>query len=194
MSHNFIVIAHDDVIKWKTYPRYWRFVWEIHRSPVNSPHKGQWPGAVMFSLIGAWTNGWINNQQLRSRWFETPSHPLWRHCSADHLSWNGIYMPLCWYTLILGILPIFVILVLFVQTNKYGRMDKLDGRIQGNNDVLNCLGHFQPGFYKLWDIYLGTYVYYCSTFAPGNLRQISINDSCQEDGLIHNCQLAILIL
>ena len=33
---------HDDVIKWKHFPRYWPFVRGIHRSPVNSPHKGQW--------------------------------------------------------------------------------------------------------------------------------------------------------
>ena len=33
---------HDDVIKWKHFPRYWPFVREIHRSPVNSPYKGQW--------------------------------------------------------------------------------------------------------------------------------------------------------
>ena len=32
---------HDDVIKWKHFPRYWSFVPGIHRSPVNSPHKGQ---------------------------------------------------------------------------------------------------------------------------------------------------------
>ena len=30
-------------------------------SPVNSPHKGQWRGALMFSVICAWINGWINN-------------------------------------------------------------------------------------------------------------------------------------
>ena len=30
---------HDDVIKWKHFPRYWPFVRGIHRSPVNSPHK-----------------------------------------------------------------------------------------------------------------------------------------------------------
>ena len=30
---------HDDLIKWKHFPRYWRFVRGIHRSPVNSPHK-----------------------------------------------------------------------------------------------------------------------------------------------------------
>ena len=51
----------DDVIKWKHFPRYWPFVRGIHRSPVNSPHKGQWRGALMFSLICAWINGWVNN-------------------------------------------------------------------------------------------------------------------------------------
>ena len=35
----------------------------IHRSPVNSPHKGQWRGALMFSLICAWINGWVNNHE-----------------------------------------------------------------------------------------------------------------------------------
>ena len=33
----------------------------IHRSPVNSPHKGQWRGALIFSLSSAWINGWVNN-------------------------------------------------------------------------------------------------------------------------------------
>ena len=54
---------HDDVIKWKHFPRYWSFVRGIHRSPVNTPHKGQWCGAVMFSLICAWINGWVNNRE-----------------------------------------------------------------------------------------------------------------------------------
>ena len=34
---------------------------EFTRSPVNSPHKGQWRGALMFSLICAWINRWVNN-------------------------------------------------------------------------------------------------------------------------------------
>ena len=51
----------DDVIKCKCYLRYWPFVQGIHRLPVNSPHKGQWRGALMFSLICAWINGWVNN-------------------------------------------------------------------------------------------------------------------------------------
>ena len=52
---------HDDVIKWKHFPRYWPFVRGIHRSPVNSPHKGQWRGALMFSMICARINGWVYN-------------------------------------------------------------------------------------------------------------------------------------
>ena len=44
------------------FPRYWLFVRGFHRSPVNSPHKGQWFAALMFSLICAWTNGWVSNR------------------------------------------------------------------------------------------------------------------------------------
>ena len=54
---------HDDVIKWKHFPRNWPFVRGIQRSPVNSPHKGQWRGALMFSLICVWINGWVNNRE-----------------------------------------------------------------------------------------------------------------------------------
>ena len=54
---------HGDVIKWNHFPRYWPFVRGIHRSPVNSPHKGQWRGALMFSLICPWINGWVNNRE-----------------------------------------------------------------------------------------------------------------------------------
>ena len=54
---------HDDVIKWKHLPRNWPFVRGIHRSPLNSPHKGQWREALMFSLICAWINTWLNNRE-----------------------------------------------------------------------------------------------------------------------------------
>ena len=60
-SDNTGISTHDDVIKWKHFPCYWPFVRGIHRSPVNSPHKGQWRGALMFSLICVWINGWISN-------------------------------------------------------------------------------------------------------------------------------------
>ena len=42
----------------ETFPRYWPYVRGIHRSPVNSPDKGQLRGAFVFSLICAWINGW----------------------------------------------------------------------------------------------------------------------------------------
>ena len=45
---------HDDVIKWKHFSRSWP-------SPVNSPHKGRWRGAFVFSLICARINSWVNN-------------------------------------------------------------------------------------------------------------------------------------
>ena len=56
-------MVHDDVIKWKHFLRNWPFVQGIHRSPVNSPYKGQWRGALMFSLICVWINGWVNNRK-----------------------------------------------------------------------------------------------------------------------------------
>ena len=49
---------------------------EIQRSLVNSPHKGQWRGALMFSLnkrLSKQSWGW---------WFETPSRSLRRHCNV----------------------------------------------------------------------------------------------------------------
>ena len=52
----------DGVIKWKHFMRYWHFVQGIHWSTVNFPHKGQWCGGLMFSLISAWTNSWVNNR------------------------------------------------------------------------------------------------------------------------------------
>ena len=63
---------HDDVMKWKHFPRYWSFVRGIHRLPVNSQHKGQWRGALMFSLICAWINGWVHNRE---------SGDFRRHCA-----------------------------------------------------------------------------------------------------------------
>ena len=49
------------------FPRYWPFVRWIHRSLVTSPHKGQWRGALLFSLI--WTNGWVNNEVCHISYF-----------------------------------------------------------------------------------------------------------------------------
>ena len=51
-------VFHDDVIKWEHFPRYWRY-----RPPMNSPLKGQWRVALMFSLICTWITGWVNNRE-----------------------------------------------------------------------------------------------------------------------------------
>ena len=88
-------VHHDDVIKWKHFPRYWPFVRGIHRSPVNSPHKGQWRGALMFSLnkrLSKQSWGW---------WFESLSYPLWGHCNGATITnislilvasrWDNLY-------------------------------------------------------------------------------------------------------
>ena len=78
----------------------------IHRSPVNSPHKGKWRGALMFSLICA-LNKRLSKQSW-GWWFETPSCSLWRHCNVfDDKSWAlgqsqngrnilGCALFLCW--------------------------------------------------------------------------------------------------
>ena len=79
---------HGDVIKWKHFPRYWPFVRGIHRSPVNSQHKGQWRGGLMFPLICALNKRL--SKQWWGWWFETPSRPSWRHRNEPELSLNRI--------------------------------------------------------------------------------------------------------
>ena len=59
------------------FPRYWSYGRGIHRSSMNSLHKGQWRGALMFSLFCA-LNKPLSKQSW-GWWFETPSRSLWRH-------------------------------------------------------------------------------------------------------------------
>ena len=51
----------------------------VRNSPVTGEFTTQRPVTQSFdaSLICAWTNGWGR------RWFEMPSHPIWRHCNAN---------------------------------------------------------------------------------------------------------------
>ena len=58
-----MVHMHDNVIKRKHFPRHWSFVCGIHPSPVNSLHKGHWRGALIFSMIYTWINGWVKNRE-----------------------------------------------------------------------------------------------------------------------------------
>ena len=49
-----MLVNYDYVIKWKHFPRNW---------PFDSPHKSQWRGAFMFSLICVWINDWVNTRE-----------------------------------------------------------------------------------------------------------------------------------
>ena len=69
--------SHDDVIKWKHFPRYWPFVRGIHRSPVNSPHKR--PVTRSFAVFFDLRMNKRLSKQSWGWWFETLSRPLWRH-------------------------------------------------------------------------------------------------------------------
>ena len=54
------------------------------------PSKGQWHGAVMFSLICA-----LNKRLSKQSWgwlFETPSCSLWRHCNGVFLMQKEIWL------------------------------------------------------------------------------------------------------
>ena len=90
-------------------------------APVNSPHKGQWCGALMFSLICAWTNDWANNQE-RHWWFDMPSSPcsLWCHCNDSLLS---TLIPVCGadkYTSLSA--PVFQIVELIRIEGHFGKI------------------------------------------------------------------------
>ena len=64
----------DSEHKWKLTKSWWRHQMETFSAllalcagnspvPVNSPHKGQWRRALMFSLICARINDWVNNRE-----------------------------------------------------------------------------------------------------------------------------------
>ena len=121
---------HDDVIKWKHFPLYWPFVQGIHRSTVNSPHKGQWRGALMFSLMCARINSWVNNREagdlrryrlhddvivINTRWNVLSAAAF--HCMTAVFVWSQyqtmlLKWPLCqvWKSFVPGVLWVGLIL------------------------------------------------------------------------------------
>ena len=122
---------HDDVIKWKHLPRSWPFVWGIHRLPVNSLHKGQWRGALMFSLICVWINGWVNNLEAcdlrRYRAHYDVTVMLFLQC----IRVNDVYSQIEWYHvsctgLVLGLRPANERRCYFVTTSPIDRVQALN--------------------------------------------------------------------
>ena len=115
-----LVTIHDDVIKWKHFPRYWPFVRGMHRSPVNSPHKGQWRGALIFSYICARINGWVNNGE------------------AGDLRCNRVIVMLMWT---MPSRVVFRIPILLVPLNYAGHIFvwcQCFGILADSKDIKNC--------------------------------------------------------
>ena len=67
---------HDDVIKWKHFPRYWPFC--AGNSPVNGEFRSQRPVTRSFDLFFDLRMNKRLSKQSRRRWFETPSRSVWR--------------------------------------------------------------------------------------------------------------------
>ena len=53
--------------------------------PVNSPHKGQWHRALIFSLICIWINDWVNNREAGD-------------FRCYHAHYDVTLMPITWWT------------------------------------------------------------------------------------------------
>ena len=73
----------------ETFLRYWPFVRGICRTLVNFPCKGQWRGALMFSLTCTWINDWVNNSEAGD---------LRCHCTHyDIIVMDLSYFIACWH-------------------------------------------------------------------------------------------------
>ena len=65
--------------------------------PVNSPHKSQWHGALMFSLICAWINVWVNTGEagdLKCHHAHYDVIVMWSSCCCKVI---GIIWPLIFF-------------------------------------------------------------------------------------------------
>ena len=82
-----MICQHNPLSFPKSGPRYWPFVRGIHLSPVNSLHKCQWRGALMFSLIFAWIHGWVNNRDAGD------SRSNRAHYDVTVMKWQGCSTP-----------------------------------------------------------------------------------------------------
>ena len=71
---------HDDVIKWKHFPRCWPFV--QGNSPVPGEFPAQRPVTRSFDVFFDLRLNKRLSKEHRRRWFETPSRSLWGHCNG----------------------------------------------------------------------------------------------------------------
>ena len=83
-THNANHMLHNDVIKWKPFPRYW----PLRRESIGH----QWIPFTKASDAELWLffDLCLNkrlSKQSRRRWFEAQSRSFWRHCNV----YFGIY-------------------------------------------------------------------------------------------------------
>ena len=74
---------HDDVIKWKHFPRYWPF-----RTPVPDEFPTQRPVTRSFDVYFDLRPNKRLSKQTLGWWFETLSPPLWRHLNDPMPQWH----------------------------------------------------------------------------------------------------------
>ena len=53
--------SHNETTMTSSNGNIFRVTGPLCREFTGHPHKGQWRGALVFSLICAWINGWVNN-------------------------------------------------------------------------------------------------------------------------------------
>ena len=115
---------HDDVIKWKHFPRYWPLVRGIDRWPVNSPHKR--PVTRSFDVFFYLRPNKRLSKQSWGWWFQTLSCSLWRHC-------NG------WFSTEFKALIFYNDAIKHSCLNVQGTLNKLTMHV-----VYGCLLNFKP--------------------------------------------------
>ena len=103
-----IRMTHDDVIKWKHFPRYWPFVRGIHRPPVNSRIKASDAELWCFLWAALWINGWVNNREagdLRRRHAHYDLIVMVALC-AKSMTWSFVVFGCCCYVTKSRLLPV----------------------------------------------------------------------------------------
>ena len=75
---------HDDVIKWKHFPRNWPFV--SGKTPVPGEFPAKWPVTRNFDVFFDLRPNKRLSKQSWGWWFETPSRLLWRHPNVKILN------------------------------------------------------------------------------------------------------------
>ena len=76
-----IITTHDDVIKRKHFPRYWPFFFFFWGGGGGGGFPSQRPVTRIFDVFFDLRLNKQWSKQSRRRWFEPPSHSLWRHCN-----------------------------------------------------------------------------------------------------------------